>query len=72
MIQVIKCPCGKIFAACCEPECYSDAEWQKNMRGYVKKGCKPEMIEHGSGWEFEKCTCKNMKPAPKEVQTSLF
>ncbi len=41
MIQVIKCKCGSIFAAAAEPHCYSDAEWQREMRKYIKKGSPP-------------------------------
>lgn len=72
MIQVTKCPCGKIFAGCAEPHCYSDKEYQRDTRNYLKKGCTVEMIESGKGnWKLEKCTCPNMKPISKE-QLPLF
>lgn len=67
LIQVIKCKCGKTFAACCEPECYTDKDWQKDVRNYVKKGCTVEMREAGQ-WNFERCTC--VKQEEKEL--SLF
>jgi len=70
MIQVTKCPCGEIFAACREPECYSDAEYQKDTRNYIKKGCTVEMVESGK-WEWGNCTCPNMKPVDKS-QLPIF
>lgn len=70
MVQVTKCPCGKIFAACREPECYTNSDYQKNTRAYIKKGCTVSMVENGK-WEFEECTCKNMNPENK-VQQILF
>jgi len=57
MIQVIKYKCcGRIFAACKEPECYIDKDWLKDLRQYVKEGCKVEMIT--GDWQFGKCDCK--------------
>lgn len=67
MIQITKCPCGKTFAACREPECYTDAEYQKDTRNYIKRGCTVEMVNSGE-WSFEKYTCPNMKPP----QPNLF
>lgn len=32
--QVVYCRCGSLFAACMEPLCYQDKEWQKNIRKY--------------------------------------
>ena len=58
MIQVIKHKCcGKIFAACCEPDCYTDKEWLKNLRKYAKRGDSVQMIESGKGLKLEKCLC---------------
>jgi DTW domain-containing protein YfiP len=72
MIQVTKCPCGKIFAACREPECYTEADYQRDTRKYIAKGCTVEMVENGT-WKFEQCTCQNMKPVVSDdSQTSLF
>ena len=67
-VQIIKCPCGEKFAACRVPECYEDAEWQRNMRAYVKKGCTVEVADKLNN--FGNCTCKNMNPKNKEG--SLF
>ena len=72
MIQITKCPCKKIFAACREPECYTDADYQKDTRVYIKKGCSVEIVENG-GWSFEECTCPNMKPVQNNInQLSIF
>lgn len=68
MVQIIKCKCGKIFAAAAEPHCYVDAEWQKDMRKYVKKGCVVEMVENGD-WKFENCVCdKQSKKDPNQLE----
>jgi hypothetical protein len=58
MIQVVKYKCcGKIFAACHEPYCYTDSDWLKNLKKYVERGDTVEMIEHGVKFEFGKCEC---------------
>lgn len=37
MIQVIKYKCcGNIFAAYCEPDCYTDKEWLKDLESDEK------------------------------------
>lgn len=58
MIQMITCKCGSIFAACLEPDCYTDKDWIKNLAKYVKKGCTIKMISHNTGFQFEQCKCK--------------
>jgi hypothetical protein len=68
MVQIIKCKCGNIIAAAAEPHCYADAEWQKDMRKYVKKGYTVEMMENGSGWKFESCVCKSKKKNPNQLE----
>lgn len=70
MIQILKYKCcGKIFAACCEPDCYTDKDWLKNLKIYVNRGDKVEMIENGSGFKFGKCECKEL---PKIEEPNLF
>jgi hypothetical protein len=55
MMQVIKYKCcGKVFAACREPECYTDKDWHKTLRKYVPQGHKVEMMEKVV---FGECTC---------------
>lgn len=62
MIQVIKRKCCQtIFAGCREPECYTDKDWQKDVRKYSLEGCKIEMIEKGT-FSFGKCECKKAEP----------
>ena len=58
MIQVIKCKCGRIFASCQEPECWTDEEWQQDVRENVIKGNSIEMVKQGE-WKFESCVCGN-------------
>lgn len=57
-IQAVKYKCcGKIFAVCCEPECYTDKKWLKNLKEYVEAGDVVEMIERGSDLKLELCEC---------------
>jgi len=66
--QVIKYKCcGETFAACIEPDCYTDAEWQKNLRRYALRGDTIEMIDSNSV-TISKCKCVK-KP---EIQQDLF
>ena len=51
-----KC-CDKVFAACTEPECYTDDDWLNNLKDYVKRGDKVQMVESGTSFKFEKCNC---------------
>ena len=39
----IKCPCGKVFAACVKD--YADEEWKQEELYYQKQGCTVEEIE---------------------------
>lgn len=61
MIQVIKYKCcGQVFAACCEPECYTEKDWLKDIRKYTLRGDKVEMRESGNV-KFGKCECSKIK-----------
>jgi hypothetical protein len=71
MIQVTKCKCGKIFAACAEPNCYTDAEYQREVRKDIKRGCTVEMVASGT-WSFEECTCEKTTTQIDKNQLSLF
>ena len=54
--QVIKYKCcGKIFAACCEPNCYTDKDWLKSLKKYVEQGHSVDMVDT---FTFGKCTCE--------------
>lgn len=57
-IQIIKCKCGEVFAACQEPECWTEKDWQKDIRKYVGEGCSVETVDRGT-WSFGSCKCEN-------------
>ena len=67
MVEIINCPCNKTFAACADPYCFDDPEWQKDKRHYVKKGCTVKLARDGN-WKYEKCTCPGMKPTDQDIQ----
>lgn len=56
-LQVIKCLCGASIAACTEPECYEEKDWQKELRRYVKMGYTVSLEDAGS-FSFGSCSCK--------------
>lgn len=62
--QVIKCKCGKIFAACRLPECYAEADWMRDLRKYVKQGCTIELIDCDK-FTFEQCVCEKEEKEEK-------
>jgi len=65
MIQVIKTKCcGKVFAACQEPYCYTEKDWQKDLRKYVNEGCTVEMTEKAN---LETCTCNSEKESKAQL-----
>ena len=70
MIQCIKCKCGKIFAACLEPHCYTDSDWTKELAKYVKKGCTVEMKERGN-WTMESCDCDKKEVNNNQLSLQL-
>ncbi len=60
-LQVIKCKCGKVFAACQVPECYMEKEWMDELRDYVtNKSCTVDIVL-ANGNIFEKCQCESLK-----------
>jgi len=64
-IQVIKKKCcGAVFAGCCEPECYTDSDWLKDLKKYVKEGCTVETVEKGH-FSWGKCECVQEKDKNK-------
>lgn len=54
--QIVKCRCGKVFAACMEPECYTDKDWQRDVRKYANGGCTVHLVVSDS-FRFEVCKC---------------
>jgi len=63
LAQIIVCKCGATIAACIEPECYVDKDWQKDVRKYTKKGYLIKTINKNDV-QFGRCTCK--------IESSLF
>lgn len=62
MVQVIKYKCcDKVFAACIEPECYTEKTWLKELRKYVLRGDKVEVVDNAS-IDWGKCECKTKEP----------
>lgn len=60
MVQVVKCQkCDSIFAACAAPFCYTDKEWQKDLRKYAKRGDKVDLI--ATPIELKGCDCRKNK-----------
>jgi hypothetical protein len=64
MIQVVKYKCGCIFAACQEPDCYTDKEWLADLKNYVNRGDKVEMVEIGK-LKFSNCDLCNKEAVKK-------
>ena len=72
MIQVLKCKCGEVFAACQEPMCYTEKDWLKDLTKTLKEGGTIAMVEQGN-WNFGKCKCDEIKKAKDlETQPELF
>lgn len=70
MIQVIKRQCcGSVFAACHEPYCYTDKDWLRNLKQYVNRGDKVEMVESADLHFGGKCQCNEVA---KIDQPTLF
>jgi len=72
--QIVKCRCGSIFAACVEPHCYTEPDWQKDVRKYAKQGYRIEMKDCGEGIQFSKCKCYETQQTSihKSTQISIF
>jgi|LakMenEpi03Aug12_release.lakeMendotaPanAssembly.Ray.scaffolds.fasta_scaffold4210877_2 hypothetical protein len=69
MIQVIKYKCcGQIFAACQEPECYTDKDWLKELRKYALRGDKVEMME-SANMKFGRCECSKVAKKSPDLFT---
>ncbi len=72
-IQVIRCNCGKIYAAHWEPHCYTSKSWQNDIKRAEKLGRKVELLEPKT-WTFESCTCEGEQleiPDPNQLQLLL-
>lgn len=74
-VQVIKYKCcGKTFAACCEPDCYTDKDWLTELKKYISRGDIVEMIDDSSEVQFGRCECNKqlINVTPSISQISLF
>jgi hypothetical protein len=58
MLEVIKCKCEKIFAACVDG--MQDREWNKNKAKYKKLGCSTYYVDN-QDFKFESCECSTIK-----------
>ncbi len=63
-IQILVCKCGSKYAACVEPNCYTDTDWLNVLRQNVLEGGTVEMAAAES-FAFEQCKC-NEQPATEE------
>ena len=52
------CKCGAIIAACMEPLCYQDKDWQKDIRKYSTDGYDIKMVDSAKVRLLFGCTCK--------------
>ena len=65
--QVVICKCGSLIAACMEPLCYQDEDWQKDIRYYSQKGYEIKMIGvEEVRAKFDDCKCES-----KQTQLAL-
>lgn len=69
-IQVIKCKCGSTFSGCCEPECYTDKDYLKELKRYIEKGCTVDMVDKGK-FDYQPCRCNTPKEKEPENPSQL-
>jgi hypothetical protein len=67
-IQVMKCHCGATFAACREPDCYTDTIWKENLSEHVLNGGEVNLVK---SFKFSDCTCKKNTEEPTN-QLTIF
>ncbi len=60
MVQIIRCKCGSVFAACHEPECYTDDDWIADLKAYVLQGSTVGLVK-GTDFKFENCICSKLE-----------
>ena len=41
------------------PYCYTNEQWQEDLREYVKQGCTVSLVEDNKV-QFEQCTCDEL------------
>lgn len=57
-VQVIRCRCGKTFAAHLCDSVDDDIEWAKMVVKYINRGCTVEIMNI-KNFRLERCTCNN-------------
>lgn len=57
-VQVLECKCGAKYAGCCEPSCYTDKDWLKEVRECALNGGKVYLVD-SQDFKFERCTCND-------------
>lgn len=61
--QIVICKCGVAMAAASEPFCYNDKDWLKDLKQWIKRGYKIDLIEKKDFPDnFGKCKC------PKNIE----
>jgi len=68
--QIVKCQHGKVFAACMEPQCYTDKDWMRDVRKYANGSCTVHIVESQS-FKFEKCDCDKYRKEPVNMPVAL-
>lgn len=54
----------KHYKGCCEPDCYLDNDWIKNLKKYVERGDSVKMISTENGIQLGKFECNIRKEEP--------
>jgi hypothetical protein len=57
-VRVIRCRCGKTFAAHIADTIYEDKDWQRFVLKYLEKGCTVEIM-NVKKFNLEWCICNN-------------
>lgn len=72
--QAIYCPnCNMIFSICSTPFCYTDKDWMRDLRKYVKQGYMVEEVNHKDVVKerFGKCKCAKPPGNPDQLKLEV-
>ena len=54
--------CNRLVAAACEPYCYTDKDWKRQITKAAKEGCKIDIVSNDEVRKsFSPCDCKKGK-----------
>ena len=67
-MMAITCKCGALFAACREPECYTDNSWLKDLGHYMANGCTMSMCDSVT---LSKCECNLPKRDDSDDESDI-